>query len=254
MIIPDAPNVRWGTDATSVLTGEGVATVFVAVDHFVADCVGIHAARPGTRFEAIEPIRQVLHEHFGGYRDDIGGASSFVTTTARGTSATGSRTNVRSSVSSRARRSCGSLKATVAPSASFARSKNSFSGSAGSIPSMSFVSRCSSSDGRTTRAGSSSATAFDRRRTFDLTTQHPRPHDDLRYFAYPGKPMRYTLHQIALKPIATRTTAAGRLVVNDPRSGIPSHRDSLTLLLDPRAHLAQCFLGHAALDARSPPR
>jgi len=73
MIIPDAPNVRWGTDATSVLTGEGVATVFVAVDHFVADCVGIHAACPGTRFEAIEPIRQGLHEHFGGYRDDIAG-------------------------------------------------------------------------------------------------------------------------------------------------------------------------------------
>ena len=37
---------------------EGMATVFVAVDHFVGDVVGIHAARPGTRFEALEPIYQ----------------------------------------------------------------------------------------------------------------------------------------------------------------------------------------------------
>ena len=31
------------------------------------ECVGIHAARPGTRFEALEPLRQGLREHFGGY-------------------------------------------------------------------------------------------------------------------------------------------------------------------------------------------
>ena len=65
-IIPEAPNVMWGTDATSAWTRlEGQATIFVAVDHYAPDCVGIHAARPGTRFEALEPIYQGLRAHFG---------------------------------------------------------------------------------------------------------------------------------------------------------------------------------------------
>jgi len=65
-IIPDGPNRMWGTDATQVHTRlEGMATVFVAVDHFVGDVVGIHAARPGTRFEALEPIHQGIRDHYG---------------------------------------------------------------------------------------------------------------------------------------------------------------------------------------------
>ena len=65
-ILPEAPNRLWGTDATQVRARrEGVVTVFVAVDHFVGDVVGIHAARPGTRFEALEPIHQGIREHFG---------------------------------------------------------------------------------------------------------------------------------------------------------------------------------------------
>jgi transposase InsO family protein len=62
----------WGTDATTCLTTrEGTATVFVAVDHCTAECVGIHAARPGTRFEALEPLRQAVREHCGGYGDGV---------------------------------------------------------------------------------------------------------------------------------------------------------------------------------------
>ena len=65
-LIPQAPNAMWGTDATQVMTRlEGAATVFIAVDHFVGDLVGAHAARPGTRFEALEPLYQGLREHFG---------------------------------------------------------------------------------------------------------------------------------------------------------------------------------------------
>ncbi len=65
-IIPDAPNRMWGTDATQVYSQlEGVATVFVTIDHFVGDVVDIHAARSGTRFEALEPIYQGLREHYG---------------------------------------------------------------------------------------------------------------------------------------------------------------------------------------------
>jgi transposase InsO family protein len=68
-IIPEAPDVMWGTDATGCLTGEGYATIFFAVDHFTAECVGIHAARRGTRFEALEPLRQGVRAAFGAYAE-----------------------------------------------------------------------------------------------------------------------------------------------------------------------------------------
>jgi putative transposase len=70
-IIPDHPDAMWGTDATSALTDEGTATLLVAVDHFTAACVGIHAARRGTRFEALEPLRQGIHAHCGAYREAV---------------------------------------------------------------------------------------------------------------------------------------------------------------------------------------
>lgn len=70
-IIPEAPDVMWGADATSSLTTEGHATIFFAVDHFTAECVGIHAARRGTRFEALEPLRQGIRTIFGTYAEDV---------------------------------------------------------------------------------------------------------------------------------------------------------------------------------------
>lgn len=71
-IIPDRPDVMWGTDATSCLTvREGTATVFIAIDHYTAECVGMHAARPGTRFEALEPIRQAVRRIFGKYEAGV---------------------------------------------------------------------------------------------------------------------------------------------------------------------------------------
>jgi transposase InsO family protein len=70
-IIPDRPAAMWGIDATATWTAEGTATVFIAVDHFTAECVGIHAARRGTRFEALEPLHQGIREHFDGYRQDV---------------------------------------------------------------------------------------------------------------------------------------------------------------------------------------
>jgi len=67
-IITDRPDVMWGTDATSCFTRlEGMATIFVAVDHWAAECLGIHAAKYGTRFEALEPIRQGVRAAFGAY-------------------------------------------------------------------------------------------------------------------------------------------------------------------------------------------
>ena len=53
------PDEMWGTDATACLTTrEGLATVYIAVDHYTKECIGIRAARPGTRFEGLEPLRQ----------------------------------------------------------------------------------------------------------------------------------------------------------------------------------------------------
>src|SRR5919107_210489 len=66
-IIPDTVDAMWGTDLTATITGEGQAAVFVAVDHCSAECVGIHAHARATRFQALEPIRQGVRRHFGGF-------------------------------------------------------------------------------------------------------------------------------------------------------------------------------------------
>ena len=58
-------DLMWGTDLTSVMTGEGQAAVFVAVDHCSAECVGTHASRRADRFAALEPVRQAVRERFG---------------------------------------------------------------------------------------------------------------------------------------------------------------------------------------------
>jgi transposase InsO family protein len=71
-ITTEQPDQMWGMDATSCLTREGTATVFGVVDHCAAECIGLHAAKPGTRFEAVEPLRQGIHALFGG--DEAGSA------------------------------------------------------------------------------------------------------------------------------------------------------------------------------------
>lgn len=64
-ITTDVPDEMWGTDATSTMTRQGSATIFIAVDHCTAECVGIHAARKGDRFAALEPVLQGVRENFG---------------------------------------------------------------------------------------------------------------------------------------------------------------------------------------------
>ncbi len=56
--------------ATLPSTGQQVA-VFVAADHCSARCAGIHAARRGTRFEALQPIRQGVRECLGAVGKDV---------------------------------------------------------------------------------------------------------------------------------------------------------------------------------------
>jgi putative transposase len=64
-------DVMWGSDLTSTLTAEGQASIFVAVDHCSTECIGIHAARRATRFEALEPIRQGVRVCFGAFAEGV---------------------------------------------------------------------------------------------------------------------------------------------------------------------------------------
>jgi transposase InsO family protein len=66
-ITTERVDLMWGTDLTSVVTGEGQAAVFVAVDHCSAECLGIHASRGANRFEALEPVRQAVRHRRGGF-------------------------------------------------------------------------------------------------------------------------------------------------------------------------------------------
>ena len=64
-IIPDAPNRMRATDATQVYTPlEAWPPCSSPSIGIVGDVVSLHAARPGTRFEVLEPIHQGLREHF----------------------------------------------------------------------------------------------------------------------------------------------------------------------------------------------
>ena len=70
-ITTDRVDAMWGTDLTSVMTSEGQATVFVAVDHCSAECVGVHASHRADRFQALEPVRQAVRERFGAFAKNV---------------------------------------------------------------------------------------------------------------------------------------------------------------------------------------
>jgi putative transposase len=66
VIVTDQPDQMWGTDATATFTAaEGAVTIFAAIDHCTTECIGIHAVKKATRFEALEPVRQGVRERFG---------------------------------------------------------------------------------------------------------------------------------------------------------------------------------------------
>jgi transposase InsO family protein len=71
-IVAGRPNQMWGIDATAGFTlRDGQVPIFAMIDHCSACCLGIHVARRGTRFEALEPVRQAVREQFGGFREGI---------------------------------------------------------------------------------------------------------------------------------------------------------------------------------------
>jgi putative transposase len=70
-ITTERVDLMWGTDLTSVMTGEGQAAVFVAVDHCSAECVGLHASRSADRFQALEPIKQAVRHSHGSFANGV---------------------------------------------------------------------------------------------------------------------------------------------------------------------------------------
>jgi putative transposase len=71
-ITTTAPNILWGTDGAKIFTlEEGWAWAFVAVEHWSAECVGLHVTKIGNRFAALEPISQGLTSHYGSVDKDV---------------------------------------------------------------------------------------------------------------------------------------------------------------------------------------
>lgn len=57
----ELPNQMWGTDATATFTeADGTVTVFAAIDHCTAECIGLHAVKKATRFEAYTVDRGLM--------------------------------------------------------------------------------------------------------------------------------------------------------------------------------------------------
>lgn len=70
-IIPAAPDLLWGTDATMAYTqDDGWGWAFVAVDHFTAEAWATVAKR-GDRFAATEPIYDAVRQRFGAVTPDV---------------------------------------------------------------------------------------------------------------------------------------------------------------------------------------
>jgi transposase InsO family protein len=83
-ITTERVDLMWGTDLTSVMTGEGQAALqrayascahghaaVIAVDHCSTECVGIHASRSADRFQALEPVKQAVRQCHGGFATGI---------------------------------------------------------------------------------------------------------------------------------------------------------------------------------------
>ena len=70
-IVTERPDEMWAIDGTACMTDQGNATVFVVIDHCTGECLGVHAARRGTRMEAIDTLRQAIRATRGTFDRDI---------------------------------------------------------------------------------------------------------------------------------------------------------------------------------------
>ena len=51
--------------------GDGWVWLFAAVDHWNAECVGLHVCRVGNRFAALEPVAQRLGRQYGSVAAEV---------------------------------------------------------------------------------------------------------------------------------------------------------------------------------------
>jgi putative transposase len=66
-IIPNQPNVRWGTDATMAWTrADGWVWVFACIDHYTAEAWA-HVAKLGDRFAALQPVYDAVINRWAGW-------------------------------------------------------------------------------------------------------------------------------------------------------------------------------------------
>ena len=70
-IIPEGPNLRWGTDATMAWTrADGWVWVFVCLDHDTAEA-WTHVAKVGDRFAALPPVYDAVIDRWGRLDADV---------------------------------------------------------------------------------------------------------------------------------------------------------------------------------------
>ena len=70
-IIPDGPNLRWGTDATMAWTrADGWVWVFACIDHYTAEAWA-HVAKVGDRFAALQPVYDAVTDRWGQLGPDV---------------------------------------------------------------------------------------------------------------------------------------------------------------------------------------
>ncbi len=112
-----------------------MVSIFIATDHCTTECIGIHAALRGTRFEALEPLRQGILEHFGAYAQEIAAGPSVRHDHGSQFMSDQYQAELRFLASPRAPRSCASPRATGARSTSSACSRSRSCGRSSSRPS-----------------------------------------------------------------------------------------------------------------------
>jgi transposase InsO family protein len=72
VIIEEFPNRMWGTDGKRFYTQEdGWCWYFSVIDHCNDEILGWHVAKIGTRFEALEPVKQAVKNVYGSLDKDI---------------------------------------------------------------------------------------------------------------------------------------------------------------------------------------
>ena len=176
-ITSDAPNVLWGTDGARVFTVEDDwVWLFAAVEHWNAECVGVHVCKKGDRFAALQPIAMGLTKIYGSVDTDV--ARGLSLRMDHGTRVPGRRLPPPApSLGNhpRASPSSPSLRPTAWPSASTAPSKNRSSTAAPFPTSKRSAPPSPTSSTPTTTTGASKNSASSRRSRRANNTPYPWP-------------------------------------------------------------------------------